>query len=140
MTTLKDYNPRAAGIAWFREEDYPAAQGLFKPTNYLPPWEEWLERAEEFEKQFKAQGLIVERVYIDIDTFPVPSQWQANRFPSTDGFRRSSGRAQIRQKSKLRVGGPCATIPPQPNLGARAMPLKMKTPQVIFRGASRRTD
>lgn len=70
VTKLSDYNPRAAGIAWFREEDYPTAQALFKPTNYLPPWEEWLKRAEEIERGFKAEGLIVERVYIDLDTFP----------------------------------------------------------------------
>jgi hypothetical protein len=70
VTTLRDYNARAVGIGWFREEDYPAAQALFKPTNYLPPWEEWLKRAEAMENDFKVQGYIVERVYIDPDTFP----------------------------------------------------------------------
>jgi hypothetical protein len=63
-------NIRTVGIAWFREEDYAAAQLLFKPTNYLPPWEEWLKRAQELESLSQAQGLIVERVYIDLDTFP----------------------------------------------------------------------
>ncbi|MDE2283080.1 MAG: hypothetical protein KGK33_00500 [Hyphomicrobiales bacterium] len=70
MTTIRDYNARAVGIAWFREEDYPAAQTLFESTNYLPPWEEWLQRAQELEQRFKGEGYIVERVYIDLDTFP----------------------------------------------------------------------
>ena len=70
MTKLSDYRPRAVGIPWFRQEDYPSAQALFAPTNYLPPWEEWLNRAEEAERTFKADGYIVERIYIDPDTFP----------------------------------------------------------------------
>lgn len=70
MPKLDDYHARAVGIPWFRQEDYPAAQALFKRTNYLPPWEEWLKRAQEMEQGFKTQGYIVERVNIDPDTFP----------------------------------------------------------------------
>lgn len=69
MTNIRDYSVRAVGIPWFRKEDYSTAQRLFKPTNYLPPWEKWLKRAEEMEQGWKTQGYIVERVYIDPDTF-----------------------------------------------------------------------
>lgn len=70
MTKLSDYNPRAAGIAWIREEDYAALIAIFEDGNkFEGGWKEWVKRAEETEKQLKATGCIVERAYLDPDTF-----------------------------------------------------------------------
>jgi hypothetical protein len=70
MVKLRDYNARAVGVSWFREEDYAAARALFDATDKLPPWEQWLKAAKELEQNFLSEGYIVERVYIDPDTFP----------------------------------------------------------------------
>lgn len=70
MTKISDYKPRAVGIAWIREEDYNACLAVFEDGNtYSPSWKQWNERAEKAEAELKGQGLIVERVYIDPDTF-----------------------------------------------------------------------
>jgi|ERR1700733_349498 len=70
MTTIKDYNPRAAGIAWIREEDYDALLSIFEDGHMFEGgWKEWVKRAEKMENDLKSQGIIVERVYIDPDTF-----------------------------------------------------------------------
>jgi hypothetical protein len=70
MVKLGDYNARAVGVSWFREEDFASARALFDATDKLPPREQWLKAAEKMEQDFLAQGYIVERVYIDPDTFP----------------------------------------------------------------------
>jgi len=70
MTKLSDYNARAVGIAWIRKEDYPSALSVFEDgAQFFPLWEQWEESAKKTEKTFKDQGYIVERVYIDPDTF-----------------------------------------------------------------------
>ncbi len=70
MVKLSDYGPRAAGIAWIREEDYAALLAIFEDGHMLPRlWKEWEKRAKEGEEMLKAQGYIVERAYIDPDTF-----------------------------------------------------------------------
>lgn len=62
---------RVIGLAWFRKEDYPALRRIFEDGHKMPTtWKEWLEGAEEMEERAKAQGVIVERVYFDPDTFP----------------------------------------------------------------------
>ncbi len=71
MTKLSDYNARAVGIAWIRKEDYLAALAVFEDGNNLPrTWERWEQSAKGMEAKFKADGYIVERVYIDPETFP----------------------------------------------------------------------
>ena len=70
MTKLSDYNARAVGIAWLRKEDYAALIDIFEDGNVFDSWKQWEQRAEEMEKKFKADGYVVERVYIDPDTFP----------------------------------------------------------------------
>jgi hypothetical protein len=71
MTKLSDYNARAVGIAWFRKEDYPALLSIFEDGDkFTRIWEEWEKGAKELEDRFKADGYIVERAYIDPDTFP----------------------------------------------------------------------
>lgn len=70
MTQLKGYNVRAAGIPWFRKEDYAAILAIMENSyDFLPIWEDWLKRAEKDENFLKGKGYIVERIYIDPDTF-----------------------------------------------------------------------
>ncbi|MFZ0610276.1 MAG: hypothetical protein WAM75_21650 [Xanthobacteraceae bacterium] len=70
MTKLSDYNARAVGIAWIREEDYTACRAIFEDGDkFFSTWEKWVESANKSEAEFKSQGYIVERAYIDPDTF-----------------------------------------------------------------------
>jgi hypothetical protein len=70
MVKLSDYNARAVGIAWFRKEDYSTLLAIFEDGDqFARTWEEWEKGAKEAEQKFKADGYIVERVYIDPDTF-----------------------------------------------------------------------
>jgi|HubBroStandDraft_6_1064221.scaffolds.fasta_scaffold3717105_1 hypothetical protein len=58
--------PDIVAIPWCREKDYDAFRGMFvDPHNLKPTWEEFVALAEETEKFQKAQGCVVERVYID---------------------------------------------------------------------------
>jgi hypothetical protein len=67
---LSDHNARAAGLPWIREEDYPVLIAIFKDGYMLPRlWKEWEQKAKEGENMLKAQGYIIERAYIDPDTF-----------------------------------------------------------------------
>ena len=71
MTTLKDYHARAVGLPWCREEDYPSLLVVCEDSDGLPrTWKRFLEFSEEAERQFKADGYIVERAYIDPEAFP----------------------------------------------------------------------
>ena len=70
MTSFRDYNPRAVGMAWFREEDYPALVSVLEDGHKYDSFKQWLQRAEELEAKFKSEGYIVERVHIDPETFP----------------------------------------------------------------------
>ena len=63
---------RAVGIPWYRQEDWPALIAIFEDGLVFDSFEQWLARAEELECQFQRDGYIVERAYIDPDTFP---QW-----------------------------------------------------------------
>ena len=64
--------PRAVGLAWFREEDYPALLKIFDDSHKMPrTWKEWLKVAEQMEQRAKAAAQHTERVYIDPDTVPV---------------------------------------------------------------------
>jgi hypothetical protein len=68
---------RIAGIAWFRREDYARARKLFEDGNGLPPtFDQWLKQAEKVKQNAEAHGFRVEKVHIDLDTFPA---WCAER-------------------------------------------------------------
>jgi hypothetical protein len=70
MTKIGDYNARAAGIAWIREEDYEACIAVFEDGHMFDgDWKAWEQRAKAKENDLKNQGMIVERVYIDPDTW-----------------------------------------------------------------------
>jgi hypothetical protein len=65
----------AVGAYWIKETDYAALLTIFDGGNKMPrTWIEWLKIAEEMEKGLKAYGHVVERVYIDPNTF---SAWCA---------------------------------------------------------------
>jgi hypothetical protein len=66
--------PRAVGIAWYRRDDFPALLEVFEDGAVFDSFEQWQARAEELECQFRRDGYIVVRAFIDPDTFP---QWCA---------------------------------------------------------------
>ena len=73
-------DPSVVGIPWCRKEDYDALVAIFVDTHDLPRvWEEFIQIAEEAEKFQKAEGRVVERVYIDPHTFPNWCQMQGYR-------------------------------------------------------------
>jgi hypothetical protein len=76
MPTLEEEGVRAIGIAWMREEDYPALLRIFEDGHMFGSWEEWSQRAETTEKQFQREGVIVLRAYLYPATFPA---WCAAR-------------------------------------------------------------
>ena len=62
--------PHVVGLVWVREEDYAAFRALFADADKMPEtWKGWLKAAEKTEQQHLGQGYLVERVYIDPDTF-----------------------------------------------------------------------
>lgn len=61
---------RAAGISWFREEDYPRILEIMTDAHVLPPtYQVWREKAERQERTAKASGVIVIRAVIEPDEF-----------------------------------------------------------------------
>lgn len=66
MAKIDGYPIRAAALWWCRKEDYAALLAIFEDADRLPPtWEQWLKLSEEGERGFQAQGLTVERIYLD---------------------------------------------------------------------------
>jgi hypothetical protein len=60
---------RALGFPWYRREDWNALLAIFVDAAKLPTYDKWLRRAEQAEKEFKRQGTIAERVYLDPTEF-----------------------------------------------------------------------
>jgi hypothetical protein len=61
-----------AGIPWYREGDYVKLLSIFEDADNLPgTFNEWLVKAEAFEKNLTKSGMRVVRAVIDPDTFPV---------------------------------------------------------------------
>lgn len=59
------------GMPWYRRADYEKLLSIFSDNHVLPEtFEKWLQKAEDGFDDFTRQGLIVEKVYIDPDTFP----------------------------------------------------------------------
>ena len=59
------------GLAWYRADDYVRIQSIFIDSDNLPAsYQEWLSKAEAFEKKIRDSGVRVERIVIDADTFP----------------------------------------------------------------------
>jgi hypothetical protein len=60
---------RALGIPWYRRDDWNALLAIFVDAAKLPTYDKWLRRVEQAEKEFKRQGTIAERVYLDPKEF-----------------------------------------------------------------------
>jgi hypothetical protein len=77
---------RALGIPWYRREDWNALLALFVDREKFPAtYDGWLRRAGRAEKEFKRQGTIAERVYIDPIEF---SLWCVDRDTDLDAAAR----------------------------------------------------
>jgi len=62
----------AAGIPWYRREQYARVLEVMEDANLLSPtYDEWLERAEQAFKRVERQGVIAHKVEIDPETFPI---------------------------------------------------------------------
>jgi len=63
--------PPSIGLAWFREQDYPALLAIFEDADKMHrTWEDWVKSAEETEQRLEATGQIIDRVYIYPKSFP----------------------------------------------------------------------
>ena len=62
----------AMGMAWYKsEEDYLKLKSLFTDSHKLPlKYSDWLSKAELGFKELSSSGHIVEKAYLDPDTFP----------------------------------------------------------------------
>lgn len=68
---------KAIGIPWDKEEDYEHLKTIFDDHQNLPStFQDWLNKAQNLADRIKSQGCIVEKVYIDPNTFP---QWCRGR-------------------------------------------------------------
>jgi|SRR6266478_4136164 hypothetical protein len=71
MTDFPQKSHGVIGLAWFRKEDYPSLLAIFDDAREMhETWEEWEESAKKVAERLKTEGYIIERVYIDPDTFP----------------------------------------------------------------------
>ena len=61
---------RAAGIAWYRRENYARVLAVMADAHVLPRrFDEWLEQAQRAEQRFVAQGWVVHRIDLDPNEF-----------------------------------------------------------------------
>jgi len=69
--------PHVIGMVWYRQEEYARFRKLFRDGRKLPPtYKQWLKQANKGLEQLTAQGHLVEKVYLDLDTFP---DWRRRR-------------------------------------------------------------
>ncbi len=93
MITVDDYHARAVGVLWCRKEDYAAFLAICEDADRLPAtWEKFAEFSQTAEDSWKAKGYIVERAYIDPETFPA---WCAQRGLSIDSKARMTFAASL---------------------------------------------
>lgn len=68
---MTEYQVRATGIAWYRREDYARLKKMFKDGRKLPDtFDKWLKDAQGIYDKLQSEGAIVEKAYIDPETFP----------------------------------------------------------------------
>jgi len=61
----------AAGIVWFRRDDYAAVRRIMTDCDRLPQtYEAWLRGAEQAEKRVVANGFRAVRAFVDLVEFP----------------------------------------------------------------------
>jgi len=62
---------KAVGVAWYRQEDYAKIRSIMEDHRKLPPtYKQWLKKANKAVESSRAEGLLVEKAYIDPETFP----------------------------------------------------------------------
>jgi len=77
---------RAVGMVWYRQEDYFKVKTLMSDSRKLPDtYAQWLKQANQGFQQLTAEGLLVEKVYLDPDTFPA---WCSERGLNVDAHAR----------------------------------------------------
>lgn len=58
-------------MAWFRREDWDRLLAIFDDPQVMPAtYDQWLEKAEAGFRYHKSRGAVVEKIYIDPQTFP----------------------------------------------------------------------
>lgn len=82
-------------MVWYKKEDWATLKELFVDGDKLPRnYQEWLTRAEEMQKQARAAGDAVIKVYIDPETFP---EWCAKKGVAMDSEARSQLAIEVAQ-------------------------------------------
>lgn len=78
---------QAFGFVWYRFEDYDAIKRIMSDGSQLPTtFAVWRMKAESKEKQFRREGKVVVRAFIDPKTFP---DWCASRGLNLDAKARN---------------------------------------------------
>ena len=63
--------PVIVGVSWFRRKDYGRLKAMFKDGDKMPKvYDDWHPKVIELHHQLSANGFIVEKAYIDPETFP----------------------------------------------------------------------
>lgn len=74
----------ATGISWYHRHDYAALLSVFSDGNTFPPsYDDWLQRAEDLERQVRRTGSRVVRVYVDPVEFPKWCRSTGNKVDSS---------------------------------------------------------
>ena len=81
------------GIAWYRTEDYERLKAMFKDGEKLPDtYEDWLAKAQITVLTLAKGPLLVEKSYIDPETFP---QWCVEKGLEMDAGARTRYAAEL---------------------------------------------
>jgi hypothetical protein len=89
-------------MAWYHREDWQKLKAIFTDSQVLPPsYEIWLEKAESGFRRAKSRGMIVEKVYIDPDTFPA---WCRSRGLNIDAQARTAFAGEVVARMYLHQG------------------------------------
>jgi hypothetical protein len=79
---------RAIGVPWYVRQDYSRLLAIMEDADVLPPrYDQWLQRAERFERDRLREGQIVVRAIIDPQNFPA---WCAARGLNVDAKGRAA--------------------------------------------------
>jgi len=64
--------PSTIGIAWYHEADYNGLREMFEDGRLLAStYQEWLEISDGLVEFLESQGVVVEKVYITPENFPI---------------------------------------------------------------------
>ena len=95
--------PRYAGMVWYRRDDWEKLRAIFADSHVLPDtYDQWLQKAEDGYRRFKGGGTIVEKVYIDPETFP---DWCRNRGLDIDANARTAFSSEMVRRKYIKTDG-----------------------------------